>query len=111
MNICELAAEIAAISPGQWYTVSPHTLADIAPAMPLAGPLGPTWTPAERVMEKIVGSAYEFQFWSDPRTGNVTFARLKQPLKDGSRTYVSPDRRDRFTQTPDGFYCPNTEAR
>lgn len=107
MNYIELAIEISAIKPGQWYTVNCSELARIAPAMQLAGPFGPTWTPAERIMENIVGSAYEFRFWEDHATGNITFERLKQPLRYGLRSYVSPDRSHFYTRQPDGLYRPN----
>lgn len=110
MNYLELANKISAIQPGQWFTVDRHELERIAPAMPLTGPLGPTWSPAERIMENIVGSAYKFRFWEDPETGRITFEHLKQPLPDGLRSYVSPDRADLFTRTPDGFYRPNKQG-
>lgn len=107
MNYIELAQKISTIQPGQWYTVARHELARIAPAMQLAGPFGPTWAPAERIMENIVGSAYEFRFWEGHAKGNITFERLKQPLRDGLLSYVSPDRAHLYTRQSDGFYRPN----
>ncbi|AHF94594.1 hypothetical protein OPIT5_29375 [Opitutaceae bacterium TAV5] len=108
MNYLELSNKIAGIEPGQWFTVDRHELERIAPAMSLLGSLGPTWSPAERIMENIVGSAYNFRFWEDPATARITFEHLKHPLRDGLRSYVSPDRAGLFTRTPDGFYRPNT---
>lgn len=54
------------------------------------------------VLESIVGSAYEFWYWEDQMSGNVTFGRLEKPLDDGRRTFVSPDRRDFYRR--DGIY-------
>lgn len=110
MNIKELAHEIQMMKPGHWYTLDRDTLNYVAPAMHLKGPLGPIWKPVERIMESIIGSAYEFRFWEDLSTGRTTFERLKQPLRDGRRTYVSPDRVELFTRTPDGFYMSNVEV-
>jgi len=106
MNYLDLAHKISVIEPGQWFTVERHTLESIAPAMPLTGLDGPMWSPAERIMENIVGSAYKFRFWEDREKGTVTFEHLKQPLRNGLRSYVSPDRINRFTKTPDGFFRP-----
>lgn len=107
MNIYDLAKDIGRISPGQRITVSRFVLDKVAPPAPLVGFGGPTWTPPERVMENIVGSAYEFLFWTEPESGNVVFQRLREPLKDGSRTYVSPDRREHYKLGTDGRYWPN----
>lgn len=90
MNLYELAHWVGNIQPGQSITISSSVLREAAPAAPLVGLGGPVWTSAERIMENIVGSAYEFRFSEDPITGNVTFERLAQPLKRG-RTYTSPD--------------------
>jgi hypothetical protein len=106
----DLVAQIKAMHPGQWLTVSPHVLRELYPPMQMMWPLGPTWSSPERVMEKVIGSAYEYRFWESRETGDVTFERLRAPLKDGRRTYVSPDRRDRFTCTPDGFFVPNASG-
>lgn len=106
MNIYSLAKQISEIEPGQRITVSRYVLEDVAPPCQLTGLGGPTWTPPERVLENIVGSAYEFRFWIQPESGNVVFERLHAALRDGSRTYVSPDRRERFHVGPDGLYRP-----
>ena len=110
MNYIDLAHKIAVIEPGQLFTVECHTLESIAPAMPLTGPDGPMWSPPERIMENIVGSAYTFRFWEDREKGTITFEHLKQPLRDGLRSYVSPDRLEYFTKMPDGFYRPNIRS-
>lgn len=107
MNVYDLARQIGSIPPGHQIVVSRHVLAEVAPSAPLVGFGGPTWTPPERVMENIVGSAYEFRFFEDIQSGDVVFVRLREPLKDGSRTYVSPDRREHFKLGSDGRYWPN----
>lgn len=66
----------------------------------------PGWTEAEWVMENITGSAYEFRFHTDRMTGDVRFERLRQPLEDGRRTFVIPDRRHRAKQDADGYWQP-----
>jgi hypothetical protein len=53
---------------------------------------GATFTPADRVLENIIGSSYEFRY-TTALNGRVTFERLSAPLTDGRRSYVSPDRR------------------
>ncbi len=55
-------------------------------------------------MEDIVGSSYNFRFWEDEYNETVTFERLKEPLRDGARSYVSPDREDMFVKGMDGLY-------
>lgn len=103
-----LARKIGSIKPGQWFTIDKDRLQLLAPPMHLTGPLGPLWESAELVMENIIGSATTFRYWENPEGTQVTFEHLKQPLTDGRRTYVSPDRRDRFTKDSAGFYHPKT---
>lgn len=109
MNIYELAKDISKIPPGCRITVSRFLLNEIAASARLVGSDGPTWAPAERVMENIIGSAYEFRFWADLKTENVIFERLSEPLNDGSRTYVSPDRRAHYQIGKGGRYWPNPQ--
>jgi hypothetical protein len=111
MNLYQIADRVSVIEPGQWITFDRHTLEAAAPAMPLTHPLGPVWSPAERIMENIIGSAYKFRFRENHEKGTVTFERLKQPLsgKENLRTYVSPDRADLFEYTPEGFYRPKSK--
>ena len=58
---------------------------------------GAFWTLADNVLEGIVGSAYEYGYFRRPQDRVVTFFRLKEPLTDGSLSYVSPDRRQHFS--------------
>ena len=51
------------------------------------------FTPPDQVLENIVGAAYEFSYFIHPIKRIVTFSRLKKPIQDGQRTYVSPDLR------------------
>jgi hypothetical protein len=101
--IRHLANEISKLKPGFRMTIDRHILHDIHP-VPMVGIGGPEWNAVDQIMESIVGSAYEFRYWTDPQTGNVTFERLREPLKDGERTYVSPDKRHRAKQGDDGIW-------
>lgn len=65
---------------------------------------GATFTPADRILENVVGSAYEFLYYHCPVTRDVIFERLMKPLDNGLLTYVSPDRRRLYRQRPTGFY-------
>lgn len=104
MDYLYLAREISALAPGQCYAMDRGELNLAVQSARLVGQSGPTWSPAERIMEAIIGSAYEFRFWADYAAKTVVFERLQRPLDDGRRSYVSPDRADLFARTPDGFY-------
>jgi hypothetical protein len=54
-----------------------------------------TFTSADRVLENIIGASYEYYYEENLMSPgrDVTFYRLKEPLRDGRRCYVSPDRR------------------
>lgn len=94
-----IANIVARIDPGQWIEVGWSVLQDIV--------LLPGYDhPADRIMDNIVGSAYEFRWWEKPMTGDVTFQRLKTSLRDGRRTYVAPDRRHLFEKDIHGFWTP-----
>jgi hypothetical protein len=73
-------------------------------------PVPPPWTPADWVLEGIVGSAYEFWYYRDHRTGNFIFRRRSHPVEGEFRTYVSADRRDRFDKLPSGLYRVKRDA-
>lgn len=104
----DIAREIQRLEPGQWVQIDRRILEDAAPPAPLVGIFGPVWSPPERVMENIIGSAYEYRFREDPVSGNFIFERLREPLgDDGSRTFVSPDRRKYFKQDARGNYILN----
>jgi len=102
MNIFEMAMWIRQLKPGEQCKVDRLELRQIAPPINI----GATWEPPDRVMENIIGSAYEFQYWEDRKNGTVYFRRLREPLTDGRRSYVSPDRRDYFVMGPDGLWHP-----
>lgn len=76
------------LRPGQRIGLSGSVLEDIAPLHHN----GYAWTPPDRVLENIVGSSYEFRYFCDYQ-GSATFERLDGQLKNGYRSYVSPDRR------------------
>ena len=94
MNYRDLAHRIQQLQPGQRIEVSGHVLRDMEPRGVFA--IFRTETAADSVLENIVGSSYEFWYEENPMTGNTTFGRLKTPLSDGRRTYVSPDRRHHY---------------
>src|SRR5258708_2779873 len=96
----ELARLIAELKPGQQTRISRFLMRDIEPIASLYD----QWSSADSIMENIVGSAYEFRYWEDLMSGDTVFERLRKPLDDNLRTYVSPDRRHLFTKRPDGFY-------
>lgn len=52
---------------------------------------GAQFTPADRVLENVVGSAWGWSYSEDLYNRHITFKRI---LDDGERTYVSPDRRE-----------------
>lgn len=102
-----VARHIGSILPGQAVHVDPDELLaghGVQARAQLVS--GFYWNIAEQLMEKIPGSAYEFQFYQDPVRGRFVFIRLSRPLKDGSRTYVSPDRRHLFRQDQLGYFWP-----
>ena len=51
---------------------------------------GAYFTPADRICENIVGSAYNISYWMHPDGKTVTFAKHEYT---GERRYISPDRR------------------
>lgn len=62
------------------------------------------YTPADWVLENIMGSTYEYGYTLCPN-GDVSFWREAVPLNDGRRTYVSPDRKQHFIYTG-RYYIP-----
>lgn len=108
MNIHFIVSQIQSLKPGHYMTVSGDILREAAPRSPLLGFGGPVLSPCELALEKIVGSAFEFRAWEDER-GNYVFERLKTPLRDGLRTYVSPDRLQYYNGPFAGIYYPKTK--
>ena len=94
-----IARKVERLEPGKWIVVS-WALDDL----PEIQHNGAMFTPADRVLENIVGSAYEFSYWQDPENGSVVFHRRSEPVKGALRTYVSPDRRDFYDVQVDGLY-------
>lgn len=62
------------------------------------------FTVADRILENIVGSAYEFRYYEDYPSCGTVFERLMKPREDGLLSYVSPDRRDFYDKQPNGLY-------
>lgn len=100
-----IARTVGNLHPGEAIEVSQHLLQEAGSAR-LTGEWGPLWSPVDRIMEKIVGSSYDIIYHENIRTGNVTFERLPEPLSidDGRRSYVSPDRREKYGFTRTGVF-------
>jgi len=79
-----LCRKVAEMKPGQRLEISRYELADI-PSFVLNDA---DFTPAHRILENIVGSAYTHSFSVRPDNGNVVFARHEET---GERHYSSPD--------------------
>lgn len=92
-DLRHICGRIAALEPGYALGVSRMVLRDIASQHPLCviGHNGVLWSAPEVIMENIVGSAYSLTYWEDPMSGQVTFQKRKQRLKEPG--YTSPDRR------------------
>ena len=75
----KLVSQVSRLKPGQAIEVSRLVLCDIGSAR-LTGMFWPSWSPADRIMENIVGSSYEFVVRENPMTGNTLFERLREPL-------------------------------
>lgn len=88
----QLADQVSELRPGEHCTVPRYLLDDTMRAR-CSIFQDNDWTGADWVLEKIVGSAYEFGYYWELTSGDTIFYRLRQPLTDGRRTYVSPDRR------------------
>lgn len=80
--------EIKRLKPGQAIQYSRYELIDKVPGFHHNDAY---FSPANRVLENIMGSAYEY-YYEEKLDGDIVFYRLKKPLKNG-RTYTSPDRR------------------
>jgi len=95
----ELGREIQlGCPPGHVIELDRHILRDVNPS--------PGWSEPEWILENIIGSAFEYSFSFNHLRGTVVFHRRKEPLLDGRRTYVSPDRKHLFDPLPDGTYRP-----
>lgn len=51
---------------------------------------GATFTPADRVLENVIGGAYEFTYTENHMRRTVTFHRLEHEAEFG-KAYMSPD--------------------
>lgn len=80
--------EVRKLKPGQAIQFSMYELKENVPGYHYNGAY---FSPADRVLENIIGSAYEFRY-QENFNGDVIFYRLDKPLEN-SRSYTSPDRR------------------
>lgn len=92
-----LREQVEQLKPGQRLEVAREIM--MFPTMP-------PWTPADEVLEGIVGSAYEFYYYKTLETGNIVFCRKEKPYSsnEGLRSYVSPDRLHYVRKVCDGRY-------
>jgi hypothetical protein len=110
-----VASKVEQIKPGQRITFSGLLFMDIAHEIGCSSPLsflgemaGLTMNPIERVMEKVIGSAYEIHYEEDPVTSHIHFYRLTKEQSEAMkrvnmRTYVSPDRRHQYKKVEGGW--------
>lgn len=110
MMLNYIIREVGRLAPGQAIEISRLTLAEIG-CVRIPAVFGPVWSPVDQIMNRIVGSSYEWLPRKNPEypNGSVTFYRLKKPLED-EMTWMCPDRRDRakalgWKQTPCGIWC------
>lgn len=92
-----LRGEVRKLKPGQEIRVSWSFMKHIGPDGWRSVP------PAERVLEGIVGSAYEFTHREDHEKRVTVFGRLKEPLPTHQRTFVDPDRAHFFEKRGDVY--------
>ena len=78
--------EISKMKPGECIEVDMRDLMDI----PSFAHNGATFTPADRILENIMGSAYTHSYRVGPSGRTVVFMRHEDT---GERRYQSPDRR------------------
>ena len=82
-----LVAQVASLQPGLRLEIDERELCDL----PNYEHKGGVFTPADQILENIVGSAYEFYYWYNSYTQRFIFERLKKP--SDTPVYISPDRR------------------
>lgn len=65
----------------------------------------------DRILENVVGSGYGWWYEMSPiNQDRVTFKRRKTPLREGERTYVSPDRRDHYEMIREGLWRLHSQS-
>ena len=101
MNIRDLAAMIQQMKPGQCCRVSMDTFRTLDVGMMENSHDFPL---KDWVLENIIGSSYEYGYNEDLATGDINYFRLSEPLTNGRRSYVSPDRLSFYRRRPDGIY-------
>lgn len=84
---------VSEMTPGDSLTVLPEILQELAPGFEYNGAI---FTPADRILENVIGSAYTHSYFYDYMSGRVTFTRHKNT---GEIRYESPDRREARNDT------------
>lgn len=92
MDIQLIVQRLNALKPGERLIVSRLALADMRGKVESVFPLL-DFNPVDRIMESVIGSSYDMECVTDPQSGDCHFTRLKEPVPDGYRTWVSADRR------------------
>ncbi|XAI96540.1 hypothetical protein [Microcystis phage Mae-JY35] len=86
--------QVASMKPGERLDVSMHDLSDILSFEHNDA----TFTPADRILGNIVGSAYTHSFRVNPERRTVTFMRHEDT---GERRYKDPDHDIRLARLQD----------
>ena len=95
-----VADQVRHMEPGEVVSVDSFFFLDVPPFEHN----GARWTPEEQVLEKIIGSAFEYSTSTDPMARTVTFYRHPEPCPEGAYRWISPDRRHLVVLGADGLY-------
>jgi hypothetical protein len=85
-----IVKQVNELKPGEAIKFNRHYLNSHVPSFHHKGA---KFTAADRVLENIMGSAYEYRYDECHMNGDITFFRLEKPLENGRKSYTSPDRR------------------
>ncbi len=86
---------VTSLKPGQSISICWNLLKADFPAERHNGVV---FSPPDRLLENIIGSAYEYGYNTDPLKNRVVFFRLEKPITEADAlVYVSPDRRQYYS--------------
>lgn len=102
MNLRQLVELVSSLRPGEQIEID---------TFEFEVPTLEEFTPPDRVLENIVGSAYEFRYHKPPMRRVIVFERLPKPLENDLYSYVSPDRLEWYRKRIDGLYELDPTAR
>lgn len=95
-----LVLQIRQLQPGQQYVVTRAVYNRLFQSNVVAEFVPPIYY----ILERVVGSCYEYRFWHDHESGNIIIERLDSPIENGLYAYAPYHRRHLFRQRPDGFF-------